>query len=93
MRVTAVSCFRAHPRPRVPGVSEPAVHFSGPDRRVAGLVKFPDEPSATVIQVMTGSVEEFPDGGGLFIEQAASAYLSAGSRHVRRLAAAPSPRR
>ena len=60
--------------------------------------EFPDEPSATVIRVVTASVEEFPDGDELFIEQAARAYLSAGSRHVRGLAAAdhrrgPAPQR
>lgn len=41
--------------------------------------EFPDEPK-TVIRVVTASVDEFPDGDGLLIEQAARAHLNAGSR-------------
>ncbi len=55
--------------------------------------EFPDEPNATVIRVVTASVDEFPAGDGLLIEQAARAALSAGAGSVPEATTSSSRRR
>jgi hypothetical protein len=43
--------------------------------------EFPQKPSATVIEVVTSCVAEFPDDDPMFIEQAARARLDAEVPH------------
>jgi len=40
--------------------------------------QFPQQPGTTVLRVVRDCVEEFPDGGELFVEQAARSVLASG---------------
>jgi len=42
--------------------------------------QFPQQSSTTVLRVVSDCVEEFPDGGELFVEQAARSVLASGRR-------------
>jgi hypothetical protein len=42
--------------------------------------QFPQQPGTTVLRVVRDCVEEFPDGGELFVEQAARSVLASGRR-------------
>jgi len=42
--------------------------------------EFPDQSSTTVLRVVSGCVEEFPDDDGMFVEEAARAHLNSGNR-------------
>ncbi len=39
--------------------------------------QFPQQPGTTVVRVVCDCVEAFPDGGELFVEQAARSLLTA----------------
>lgn len=42
--------------------------------------EFPEQSGTTVLRVVTGCAGEFPNDDGMFVEQAARAQLSSGSR-------------
>jgi hypothetical protein len=42
--------------------------------------QFPQQPGATVVRVVSDCVDEFPNGGELFVEQAAGSRLTSGRR-------------
>jgi len=42
--------------------------------------QFPQQSGTTVLRVVSECVEEFPDGGELFVEQAARSVLASGRR-------------
>ena len=42
--------------------------------------EFPHHSGTTVLRIVTGCAEEFPDDDRMFVEQAARAHLSSGSR-------------
>ncbi|HVH95300.1 MAG TPA: hypothetical protein VM688_10320 [Nocardioidaceae bacterium] len=42
--------------------------------------EFPHQSGATILRIVTGCAEEFPDDDRMFVEQAARAHLSSESR-------------